>query len=155
MTTITRVTVDSSIAPKLREWFDTGRGVTVWTNLEIASGAAREVFTPSTSPCTYNHEQGFSNCPYASLADRQAPHNHDTQAPNWRYGNPTKLEREDIDVSVFVVRETFRGRFKAMYFGPWVGKATEAKATRLCSAGETWRWEYDGSGYVKVSRSEE
>ncbi len=128
-----KVTIDQEHVTRLRDWFKAGRGVCCWQNLEIASGASREVFTP--------YFQGTNDTETVS-------------APNWRYGNPTQIQPEDITVETFEVIETFRGRFKAMYWGPWVGKATEAKAKRLCASHglpeDSWQWEHDTAGYVIV-----
>ncbi len=121
------VTVDSEIAPKLRGWFKAGRGVKRWINQEIGGGAPSETFTPGDIE----------------------------SAPNWRCGNPVALTPNDITVRHFCVLETFRGRFKAKYWGPWVGSATEAKAKRLCAEHgvpvDSWQWTYDDTpGYVQV-----
>jgi hypothetical protein len=119
------VTIDSENVPKIRAWFQAGRGVTRWENMEIASGMARYVFTPG-----------------------------DTTSPNWRYGKPQPIQPSEITVETHKVLETFRGRFKAMYWGPWVQPGTEAKAERLCSkhgvAKGSWRWSYYDSGLVTV-----
>jgi hypothetical protein len=119
-------TIDHEQVDKIRQWFDTGRGVKVWTNLEIASGASREVFTPA---------------------------DHET-APSWRYGEPKVLQVSDIEVRTSTVLQSFRGRFKAMYWGPWVQDATEKKAQRLCKywnvPEDSWRWEPIGDGLVMV-----
>ena|SRR5207244_2422466 len=125
--TKTKITIDSENVPKIREWFQSGRGVKVWTNMEIASGHAQQVFTP---------------------ADHQS-------APNWRYGSPEDVKPWDFEVSTFTPVESFRGRFKAMYWGPWVADGTEKRAKRLCQKHglpeTSWRWEHDGMGYVTVT----
>ena len=119
-------TIDSTIVPKLTEWFNANRGVKAWKNLEIASGHAREVFTPG-----------------------------DADKPGWRYGEPKDMQPADFEVEMFTPIETFRGRFKAMYWGPWVAKSTEDKAKRLAAKHGTdtsWRWEHDDlPGYVQVT----
>lgn len=121
-----KITIDSTIESKLQEWLSAGRGIKSWSNLEIASGAAQQVFTP---------------------ADVES-------APNWRYGNPEILQPSDLLVETFEVLESFRGRFKAMYWGPWVADATEKKAQRLCAKhnqpSDSWRWQYDDPGYVVI-----
>jgi hypothetical protein len=134
MSTTFKTTIDSSIEPKLNEWFAAQRGVKMWVNQEIGSGATREVFTPG-----------------------------DAEKPGWRYGNPVDLQPDDIEVEEFSPVESFRGRFKAMYWGPWVAKATEEKAKRLVEKhgssrsfhsgnGYSWRWEHDDlPGYVQVT----
>lgn len=118
--------IDSNIEPVIRGWLESGRGVTVWQNLEIASGRPLEVFTPSDAP-----------------------------KPDWRYGSPASLSPIDIQVRHAEAVESFRGRFKAMYWGPWVNKGTEAKAERICAkhglAKGSWSWKYEGDGLVIVT----
>ena len=121
-----KTTIDSTIVPKLREWFVANRGVKLWRNLEIGSAYGHEVFTPG-----------------------------DAEKPGWRYGEPRDMQPTDFDVEVFTPIESFRGRFKAHYWGPGVSEATERKAKRLCAKHGTdtsWRWQYDDlPGYVQVT----
>lgn len=121
------ITISADIAPKLLEWLQGGRGVTRWENLEIASGHAREVFTPADNP----------------------------EKPDWRYGNPISISRDDIQVETFTVSKQWRGQFKATYYGPGVSRNTLSKVKRLCAQyklpEDSWRWEYDVEpGYVQV-----
>ena len=121
------ITISADIAPKLLEWFQGGRGVIRWENQEIASGHAREVFTPGDNP----------------------------EKPNWRYGNPSSISRDDIQVETFTVLKQWRGRFKAHYYGPGINRETERKAKRLCAKyklpEDSWRWFHDDMpGYVQV-----
>ena len=117
--------IGSQSVETFREWFATGRGVKVWSNLEIASGHSQQVFTPGDKP-----------------------------TPGWRYGNPVDLAPNDITVEHSEVLETFRGRFKARYWGPDVADQTRGKAQRLAKqhgqSEDSWRWTYAGDGLVTV-----
>ena len=120
------IIIDSQHADKFRQWFATRGGVTRWENLELASGHSREVFTPGDV----------------------------TTAPSWRYGHPQAVNATTVQVNTPVVLTSFRGRFKARYWGPDVGDATRTKAERLTAAyndaAVSWRWEATGGGFVEV-----
>lgn len=121
-------TIDEKTAVQLSRWFADGRNVILWTNQEIASDAPNEVFTTNA----------------------EAP-------PHWRYAKPVRLTEHDLIVELFDVVESFRGRYKAKYFGPWVAMCTENKAMRLCKkhdlTPDSWRWEFnaDNASLVDVS----
>lgn len=121
----TAYVIGSQSVETFREWFTSGRGVKVWTNQEIASGYAHQVFTPG-----------------------------DKGQPNWRYGSPQDLTPQDLTVEHATVLETFRGRFKAHYWGPGVAPGTENRAKRLCKKhgvpDDSWRWMYAEFGLVTV-----
>lgn len=117
--------IDAEHADKFRLWFKERSGVTRWTNLEIASGHPREVFTPGDVKT----------------------------APGWRYGNPQAVLPSDVQVNTPTILHTFRGRGKARYWGPDVSDATRTKADRLAAlhgVGVSWRWEPLGDGLVQV-----
>jgi len=46
------ITIPTSIAPKIRAWLDTGRGVAVWSNKDLCSSQlGQQVFTPGDKLC--------------------------------------------------------------------------------------------------------
>ena len=122
------VKVDSSIAPKLREWFAAGRGVRVWENVDLSGGnVGHTMFTPADN----------------------------TTAPNWRYVDKGAILPQDVVVETFTPRHEFKGTCKRRFWGMDVSDATRAKADRLTdkAAGESWVYsvEYDyGRTYAKV-----
>lgn len=126
--------IDSDIVPTFKEWFRDKGGVVVWENQEIASGAAQEMFTPRIRTM----EDG------TTTDDLSKP-------PGWRYGNPHLVDHYSLIVSVFTPVETFRGRFKAYYWGPGLAEATEKKAERMAwllhtqspSEQFTYRYEFE------------
>ena len=51
MDTTKKIRVDFEIAPKLREWFDAGRGICVWSNKDLSSHRLGDLsFTPGDKP---------------------------------------------------------------------------------------------------------
>lgn len=124
-------TIDHTIAPKLLEWFNAGRGVTCWHLLEIGTDRARQIFAPA-DPTT-------------------APNN---LAPHWAYGNPEQVTMSMLNVDMSEEVETFTGRFKRMYWGPYVQPGTERRAQARCVKHgldkDSWTFEYVGDGLVLV-----
>lgn len=123
-------TVDSEIAPKLLEWFRSGRGVRCWTNAEIASGASQEVFTPNTT------EDG-----------QPMP------SPNWRYpvADSEQVSIVQLLVSVFDVKQEYNSQLKNNYYGQTL--RGEAKAKRLADKlgkNGSFRWYNKGYGVAGV-----
>jgi len=119
------IEVDPAVAATMREWFAAGRGVRRWENAEIGSGRPSHIFTPG---------------------DR-------TDQPDWRYTESEIVTESDIVIRETDPIETFRGRFKARYFGPDVADATRRKADRLAAKhGAEWSWTCAGEpGYVTVT----
>jgi hypothetical protein len=120
------VTVSVKTAEKLRGWFKDGRGVRMWINAEIGSGAASEIFTPG-----------------------------DALSPNWRYPTFRTLQPADIQVSNPTILETFRGRIKFNYFGPSLSALSQAKAERLAlkhtKDKNSYQWKFaDVPGYATI-----
>lgn len=121
------ITIDAENIPKIREWLATRGGVRRWSNQEIASGHPREVFTPA-----------------------------DSESAGWRYRSvDVTTDPAQIMVRTSEVLATFRGRFKAYYFGPGVAPASERKADRMVAKyndpAVVWTWVYDDPGYVRIS----
>lgn len=118
-----RVTIDSTIAPKLREWFSANRGVRRWINAEIGNPRP-DMFTPG---------------------DNEA-------APHWAYplAGSQLLTPDLIDVEEFQERTRFRTRIKSYYWGPGLSEVSENKAKMMLRAGEKFYWEWDNPGYAFV-----
>lgn len=121
------IKVDSSIVPKLAEWFRAGRGVRVWENHDLSSGnVGHKVYTPADS----------------------------TERPGWQYQDCGAILPADIVVQTFTPRHTFDGTAKRRYWGMDVSDATRRKADRLTNKPEeSWVYtiEYDyGRTFVRV-----
>lgn len=128
--TETRVAVDSSIAAKLLEWVNAGRGVRRWVSAEIGNPRP-DMFTPG---------------------DIDTP-------PHWAYpvADSQLLTGEEIDVETFTPRSSFKGRGKNSWRGYSIHPNSAAKAQRLCLEGETFNWErncdsYSGGVIVSIGR---
>jgi len=121
--TTTKTKIDSSIAPTIRHWIDSGRGVRIWHNAEIGNNRP-DMFTP---------------------ADNETP-------PHWVYPvhDSEILDPANIVVETFTETQRFRGRLKRYYWGYGLAPATEAKAKRLAGENGTFLWEYDGYGLANV-----
>lgn len=108
-----KITIDSTIAPKLREWFKAGRGVRVWENQDLSSGrVGHQQYTPGDI----------------------------VTAPHWSMADRGTVNPEDITIETFTIRARFRGMAKRRYWGMDVSDATRAKADRLTrkDIGEVW-----------------
>lgn len=114
--TLTRpIKVDSSIVPKLAEWFRAGRGVRVWENHDLSSGnVGHKVYTPAD--------------------------NSSESRPGWQYQDMGAILPADLVVETFTPHLTFEGTAKRRYWGMDVSDATRAKADRLAdkNGGESW-----------------
>ena len=109
----TTTKIDSSIAPKLAEWFAAGRGVRVWGNQDLSSGkVGQQTFTPAD----------VHTAPHWSVVDRGA------------------ILPQDIIVQTFTPRTSFKGTCKRRFWGMDVFDASRAKATRMVGEGESWHY---------------
>lgn len=110
-----KITIDSAIAPKLREWFKAGRGVRVWECQDLSSGqVGQKQYTPGDI----------------------------TTAPHWSMADRGIVDPDDVEVETFTIRTQFRGMAKRRYWGMDVSDATRAKADRLTHKDSSEVWCY-------------
>lgn len=121
--TETKTGIDSSIAPKLVEWFKAGRGVRKWVSAEIGNPRPDQ-FTPG---------------------DVETP-------PHWAYpvADSQLLTPDMLELETFTPRIAYNGKLAKSYWGLHLSKTSEAKARRLCQPGETWNWIYKNYGVCEV-----
>jgi len=124
--------LDLSVAIKLKEWWDAGRGVKAWANVDLGSGnVGHNTYTPGDKP-----------------------------SPHWSSPSSVDVLPEDCIVRDTELISEHTARIKDHMWGPWINEKSEAKFKEQCQklseklgcdVEHEWVFHPDKPGYALVS----
>jgi hypothetical protein len=96
--------IDKSVAIKLKKWWDAGRGVKAWANVDLGSGnVGANTYTPG-----------------------------DKGSPHWSSPNSVDVLPEDCIVRDTELISEHSAKIQKHYWGPWINNKSEAKFKEQC-----------------------
>lgn len=124
--------LDKSVAIKLKEWWDAGRGVKAWANADLGNGnVGRNTYTPG-----------------------------DKSSPHWSSPTSVDVQPEECIVRDTDLISEHTARIKNHYWGPWINEKSDEKFKVMCQklseqlgcdVEHEWEFHQDKPGYALVS----